>query len=210
MAMVKFIYFDVGGVAINDLSGTDGWSRLKVELGVTPEIDAEFMKAWYPYEHEVLVGRDIETLIPVFRRDFGLDIPEGYSLLNGFLSRFTANKPIWPVIERVKAANKVGLLTNMYPDMLKAIEQKAILPPVAWDVVVDSSVEGLKKPDAKLFELAEKLADAYGKEVLFIDNTIGHVNAAKAYGWQAHYYDAANHTESCKKLKKFLSEQHLI
>ncbi|MDB5186066.1 MAG: hypothetical protein JWL85_589, partial [Candidatus Saccharibacteria bacterium] len=132
--MIKFIYFDVGGVAISDFSGTDEWSNLKAELGVTPEMDAEFMKVWYPYEHEVLVGRNIETLLPIFRQKFGLDIPEDYSLLNGFVSRFTANMPIWSIIEKVKEKNRVGLLTNMYPDMLKAIEQKGILPPVEWDV----------------------------------------------------------------------------
>ncbi|MDB5186252.1 MAG: hypothetical protein JWL85_775, partial [Candidatus Saccharibacteria bacterium] len=75
---------------------------------------------------------------------------------------------------------------------------------------VDSSIEMLKKPDAELFELAEKMANASGEEVLFIDNTIGHINEAKAYGWQVYYYDAANHQESCEKLEKFLSEQDLM
>lgn len=207
--MIKFIYFDVGGVVISDFSGTDGWVQLKAELGVSPEMDAEFMKTWYPYEHEVLVGRDIETLLPVLREKFKLNIPEGYSLLNGFVSRFKANKPIWPIIDKAKQKNRIGLLTNMYPGMLAAIEQKDILPPVEWDVIVDSSIEMLKKPDTKLFELSEQMAKASGKEILFIDNTIGHVNEAKAYGWQVYHYDAFNHQDSCKKLEQFLCELDL-
>lgn len=31
--MIKFIYFDVGGVVIDDFSGNDSWRELKVELG---------------------------------------------------------------------------------------------------------------------------------------------------------------------------------
>lgn len=208
--MIKFIYFDVGGVVISDFSGTDEWSHLKTELGVTPENDAEFMQAWYQYEHEVLVGRDLETLLPIFREKFKLNIPEDYSLLNGFVSRFKANKSIWTIVEKAKKKNRIGLLTNMYPTMLAAIEQKGILPQVEWDVVVDSSIEMLEKPDTRLFGLSEKMANTFGEEILFIDNTIGHINEAKVYGWQVYHYDAANHQLSCQKLERFLLEQKLI
>ena len=40
--MISFVYFDVGGVAIKDFSGSDKWTELKKEVGVTPENDAEF------------------------------------------------------------------------------------------------------------------------------------------------------------------------
>lgn len=35
--MIKFIYFDVGGVAIRDFNGTDKWENLKKELGIPKE-----------------------------------------------------------------------------------------------------------------------------------------------------------------------------
>jgi len=202
--MIKFIYFDVGGVVIDDFSGNDSWRELKTELGVKPEQKDAFDEAWYPLEHEVLVGRDIETLIPVFIEKFKLNLPDNYSLLNGFVSRFKANPPIWPIIKFAKERAGVGLLTNMYPGMFEAIRERNLLPPVKWDVVLDSSIEMLKKPDKKLFELAELRVKVSGKEVLFIDNSIGHIKEAEAFGWQVYYYDSSDHKDSCAKLDKYL------
>ena len=67
--MIKFVYFDVGGVVIDDFSGNNSWQELKDELGIKPEQKDEFDETWYPLEHEVLVGRDIETLLPVLREN---------------------------------------------------------------------------------------------------------------------------------------------
>jgi FMN phosphatase YigB (HAD superfamily) len=208
--MIKFIYFDVGGVVISDFSGNDGWKQLKAELGVTPAMDAEFVKIWRPYEQEVVLGRDLEAFLPILREKFNLNIPDDYSLLSGFVSRFEANKSIWPIVDKAKRKNRVGLLTNMYAGMLTKIEEKGILPKTEWDVVIDSSIEMLKKPDKKLFELAEQMSQANGPEILFIDNTIDHITAAKFYGWQTYYYDASNHQESCRILEKYLLALNLI
>lgn len=208
--MIEFVYFDVGGVAISDFSGTDGWSQLKKELGITPEIDSEFMEIWEPYEQDVVVGKDVEALLPIIRKRLNLNIPEDYSLLNGFVSRFAVNKLIWPLVDAVKKKNAVGLLTNMYPGMLDAIVERDLLPPVEWDAIVESSVEKLKKPDAKFFALAEQKAKFSGQEILFIDNTIGHVEAARNYGWKSYYYDASDHQASCNKLRQYLVEQKII
>ncbi len=42
MKQVKFVYFDLGGVAILDFSGTDKWSQLKMELGIGAEKEKQF------------------------------------------------------------------------------------------------------------------------------------------------------------------------
>lgn len=208
--MIKFIYFDVGGVVVDDFSGNDGWSKFRADLGVTPDMDSAFMEAWYPYEHEVLIGRDVETLVPILREKFGLEISDDYSLLEGFLKHFSANRYIWPIINQAQKKSRIGLLTNMYPGMLTAMDKKGILPNNKWNVVVDSTIEMLKKPDVKLFGVAQKKAGVLGNEILFIDNTVGHTEAAKSFGWNVYDYDSSNHEKSCQKLEQFLSEQQLV
>jgi len=168
--MIKFVYFDVGGVVIDDFSGNNSWQELKTELGVEQEQEDAFDKAWSLLEQEVLVGRDVETLMPILIEKFKLNLPEGYSLLNGFVSRFKVNPPIWQIIQYVNENVGIGLLTNMYSGMFDAIRRRNLLPPVQWSVILDSSIEMLKKPDTKLFMLAEVRAKVRGKEVLFIDN----------------------------------------
>jgi FMN phosphatase YigB (HAD superfamily) len=205
--MISFVYFDVGGVVVDDFSDNNKWQDLKQELGVNESNSAAFEALWKQYALELCIDRDVETLVPIFVKELGLKLPEGYSLLAGFVDRFYANPGIWPIIENLKSKAKVGLLTNMYPHMFAAIEKRHILPKIQWDQIVDSSLELLQKPDRKLFELAEKRAGVPHDEVLFIDNGSEHVQEAETYGWQAFFYDSSNHHAAVRELDSFLSRQ---
>jgi FMN phosphatase YigB (HAD superfamily) len=203
--MISFVYFDVGGVVIDDFYGNNKWDKLKQELGVNATNQAAFEKIWSRYALELCIDRSVDTLLPILSKELDLHFSKDYSLLNGFVSRFYANPDISPVIKDLKHKTKVGLLTNMYPGMFAAIEQKGILPDIKWDVVIDSSIELLQKPDRKLFELAERKAGVPSDEVLFIDNSSEHIKAAKAFGWQTFLYDSSNHYSSIQGLKELLA-----
>ena len=201
--MISFVYFDVGGVAILDFSGTNKWTELKQELGITPEKDIEFEQFWKKYEAEVCVGRNVESLLPLIKHQFGSKLPESYSLLiDGFVKRFEVNKSIWPVIEKIHQKCKIGLLTGQYPGMLDAIKKKGILPDVDWDVVIDSSIEGVTKPDKRIFELAESRSGFKGKDILFIENSPKHIEAAQKFGWFTFLYDPSTPEKSSQELLK--------
>ena len=205
--MISFVYFDVGGVVIDDFYGNNRWSELKQELGINAANQAAFEKIWARYALELCIDRDVETLLPILSKELGLQFPKDYSLLNGFVSRFYANPGIAPVIVGLKRKTKIGLLTDMYPGMFTAIERKGILPDIKWDVTVDSSIELLQKPDRKLFKLAEVKAGAPTEEILFIDNGPEHVKEAQAFGWQTFLYDSSNHPAATQQLNKFLQSQ---
>lgn len=198
---ISFVYFDIGGVVILDFSGTDKWMKLKRELGVSAVRDKEFEAFWDKYEPEVNAGRDVETMLPLIKEKFGSKLPHGFSfLMDGFVNRFTVNRSIWPVIDEIHSGHKVGLLTNMYLHMYEAIKRRGLLPNVTWDVIIDSSVEGIIKPGPAIFKLAEQKAGAKGKQILFVDNTTVNVNAAKAFGWETFLYDPVKPEESSNKL----------
>ncbi len=190
--MIKFIYFDVGGVVIRDFSATNKWAELRRSIGIKPEQDNEFEEFFDKYESEVCVGRDIESLVPMLADKFGLELADNYSFLNDFVDRFEVNQPIWPVLEKIKQKYKVGLLTNQYPGMLDAIIKKGLMPPVYWNVVVDSSVEGIRKPQKEMFEFAQKKVGFHPNEILFVENSKKHVEAAKLFGWQTFLYDSSD------------------
>jgi FMN phosphatase YigB (HAD superfamily) len=184
-----------------DFSCTDSWAKLRRELGVGDDREKEFEAFWDEHEPEACAGRDVETLMPLIREKFGSELPSSYSLLiDGFVKRFKTNRSIWPVIEKAHERSRIGLLTNMYPNMLDAIREYGFLPEAKWDIIVDSSVVGLQKPEPKIFDLAEKMAGAKGKGILFIDNSVKNIDAAKEFGWSTFLYDSANPKESSKKL----------
>jgi epoxide hydrolase-like predicted phosphatase len=202
--MISFIYFDVGGVAMLDFSKTDMWEDLKKELGIRTINNQRFEEIWKEHELEICLNRDVDSLLPLLRKNIKLTIPENYSLLEGFIKRFRVNPEIWPLINELKRKYRIGLLTNMYPRMLDELIKQQLLQDLDWDVVIDSSKVGLQKPDPKIFALAMERAGVKPEEILFVENSDEHIQAAKEAGWQTFLYDPSNIQVSTKVLREHL------
>lgn len=203
--MVKFIYFDVGGVLIRDFSKSKKWIELLGEIGISKEKEKEFLNFWKSFESKVTTGLDVDTLIPLIKKEFQCNIPKNYSLLkDGFVSRFERNETIWPLIDKLKQSYKVGLLTNQYPNMYKLLIKEQLLPDISWDVIINSVIVKARKPQPEIYKLAEKEAGYSGNEIFFIDNLQEHLDGAKSFGWQTFLYDPSNFQKSTKKLSKML------
>lgn len=205
--MISFVYFDVGGVVIDDFSGNNKWSDLKSELGITSENERLFDALYSSYNREFCIDREVDSFLPILEAELGIKHREGYSLLDGFVKRFSKNEPIWPAVAFAQQHAKIGLLTNMYPGMFAAIQRRNILPKCDWDVLVDSSIEHLQKPDEAIFRHAELAAGVAAREILFVDNSPEHVEGARACGWQAYHYDSRNHETSSIQLLRYLEAE---
>ena len=202
--MIKFVYFDIGGVIIDDFSNSDKWQKMKSSIGVRPEIDKEFDGLYDKYEFEGLcLSRHVDSLLPIFSRKFNIKFPEGFSIFKYVIDRFYQNNTIWPIVAEVRKKYGIGLLTNMYVEMFDEITKRGLLPPVNWDVVIDSTTVGLQKPDIKIFELAEERSGFKSKEILFVDNNQKNIDAANDFGWNTFLYDSANHVKSSKELSAY-------
>lgn len=206
MMQYNFIYFDVGGVIIGDFSKTNKWNDLKKSLGVPQPLFDEFDSLWSQYETAICTGRDVEELIPIINNELELEITVNLSLLDEFVTRFDKNDSIVTAIQAAKnCSNGIGLLTNMYTGMFAKIQQAALLPDFEFDQIVDSSVEGTLKPKADFFSIAAERAQCNPENILFIDNSEMHTNAAQELGWNVFLYDSGSYELSTKKLVSFLA-----
>lgn len=207
--MISFIYFDVGGVAMLDFSGTNKWEVLKTEMGVNGENGEAWENVWNKFKNEVSVNRDVDTLVPMFR-EAGFDLPKDYSMLDSFINLFEKNPSMWPVIERVISRQRLGLLTNMYPRLLNELFSRELIPSKeSWEIIIDSSEVGLQKPDRRIYELAQQRAGVKGEEILFVENSPENLQAAKDFGWQTFAYDSSAPKESSKNLLELLSSNSI-
>lgn len=203
--MIKFIYFDVGGVVIKDFSGTDKWFEMKKVMGVKKVFEKEFDQLYNQYEKDGLcLNRPVDSLIPIFAQKFKMGFPPNFSMLDYFINHFEKNSHIWPIIRKVKKYKKVGLLTNMYLGMLERIKERDLISPIDWDLVIDSTEVGLQKPDPNIFKLAQKKTGVKSPEILFVDNSQRNIDAAGNIGWQTFFYDSTNHKQSCQRLAVYI------
>jgi FMN phosphatase YigB (HAD superfamily) len=202
MKKFEFIYFDVGGVVILDFTGTNKWNDMLSSMGVNASNIEQFNTIWNKYKDRVCIDYDVDLMIPELMDYVGLQLPDDFSFLNEFVKRFDSNNSLWPVIEYAKHNYKIGLLTSMYPRMLDSIYNKpGLMPKVDWDVVVDSSIVKLQKPDPNLYDLAQNMSQVENPEdILFIDNAEKNLDYPKKMGWQTFFYDSTRPNESSETL----------
>lgn len=96
----------------------------------------------------------------------------------------------------------IVLVTNATSRLLHDLELLGIRD--QFSIIVNSSEIGVAKPDALFFESALSLAQATPAQALFIDDTLGHVQAAERLGIRSHRYT------SYDELEFFLKQSSLI
>jgi epoxide hydrolase-like predicted phosphatase len=205
MRKINFIYFDLGGVVILDFSKTNKWQELFEAIGIDEEHLGEFRKFFHEYEQQLNTGMSFDIFIERAKHQFKLTIQTGEELLNGFVTRFEVNPTIQPLLSELLEEYRLGLLTNMYPGMFKAIKSRSLLPNINWEVVVDSSLEGFAKPQLEIYLLAQERIGLKPENILFVDNLQRNITTARNLGWETVLYDPLQLEESNEKIKKALS-----
>ncbi|MPM61284.1 hypothetical protein SDC9_108142 [bioreactor metagenome] len=202
---MKFVYFDIGGVLMKDLSDTnDGWGILLKSLGLKDDQRQKFNDYFEVLEKKLDLGEGIEEFVLKMKNDFGVRLPKNYSISDDLVNRFFhKNEEMWRIVEEVKNKHQVGLLTNMYFGMLDLIKNKKLIPDIDW-TIVDSSVEKCRKPDKRIYEIAQDKSGFKGKDILFIDNRQENLEMPKKMGWQTYWYDSSDYEKSNWKLSNFL------
>ncbi|MCA9391948.1 HAD-IA family hydrolase [candidate division WWE3 bacterium] len=199
---IEFIYFDVGGVVVLDMSKNNKFDQMLAEMGLTEEMKQKFSDYFIDkVETDICRGeKTVDSLIPQMRNVYGANLPDDYSFLEDFTSRFEANTKLQEIMINLKKRYPIGLLTNMYPGMLQSISRRGLLPEIDWDAVIDSSIVHHNKPEPEIYELAETLAKTKPERILFVENSQMHIDGAAKRSWQTLLYDPANVDGANKRL----------
>ncbi|MEK7160322.1 MAG: HAD-IA family hydrolase [Patescibacteria group bacterium] len=82
----------------------------------------------------------------------------------------------------------IALFTNNWPNATERILKNVDEDLSVIKHMFESSVEKLKKPDMKFYELVEKRTGAKGNEIFFIDDKDVNLTTAEILGWQTFLY----------------------
>ena len=149
---------------------------------VTPE--------WH-FQHDA--GRPIAEMVAERCAEF----PAHAALIEAYAARFneTIPGPVEGSLELVEALDAKGVplyaITNFGADTWAGFRPTAPVFDRFRDIVV-SGVERLVKPDCAIFALAAQRFGHAPGAMLFVDDSLPNVEAARSCGWQAHrFVDAA-------------------
>ncbi len=192
----KAVVFDVGGVIVR-------WQPLQLMREHLPmvaadEAYAQVFQSWAPGADWLAFDRGAVEPDALAER---IAMRTGYARANieSLIGAIGAHLEPMPdsvaLIARVRAAgHPLGLLSNMprpYADHLEAAHEC-----FGWfDHRAWSGRLGLVKPDRAFFDhVLEQLA-VEPAQAVFIDDSIGHVEAARRYGWGAVHFQSAAQAE---------------
>ncbi len=194
---VRFVYFDINGCLIRFFH--PAFTRLAAETGISAElIETGF---WHLNDLACRGDMTMSEFNEAFADKLGI---ESVDWANYYFEAIDVVDEMQSLLIWAAERYHVGLLSNIMPGFINRMIQEGALPRVAYDQIIDSSVEKSIKPEDKIFEIAETRAGVNPEEILFIDDSRTNLMAAERRGWKVMWFDDYRPDESAKRARSAL------
>lgn len=193
--MIKTILFDIGGV-VTHTDFPSLYAHFAARIGVSPEYVRTYHETHFA---EMLVGKitleqfwnDLKNAGANPQADFKkIWIEEALKIRK-------IDNDVIELIATLRKKYKVGTLSNLTVTR-KMIDEEIQLYE-HFDIVVLSCVEGVKKPDPRIYEIALSRAGVSPNEVIFVDDQQKCTLPAEALGIKTVLFE--NTAQCIEKLK---------
>ena len=209
--MIEAILFDFNGVlttspfahmaALGTDAGVDGQVVLDLMLG---PYDEDTDHAWHRFERGEISAAEYGA--DLFQRAQDANVQLDFGSLADMMSRLEIHDV---VIDRIRALRADGFRTGLVTNNVKeASKQWREMVPVdeLFEVIVDSSEVGMRKPNPAIFRHAlELLGVAAPDRAVFLDDAPGNVAGAQAAGLHGILVDAADPVPALDELAALLT-----
>lgn len=193
---VRFVYFDMNGCLVRSASSAFG--RLSEESGASQDtIETVF----WQYNEDVCRGVcSIDELNTALAERLGIMVDWN----RYYLEAVEATPGMTEFLQWVAGNYRVGILTNTMPNLVQPLLEAAVLPPIDYDAIVDSSVVHALKPEARIYEIAAERAGVPAHEILLVDDDRPNLAAAGKLGWHTMKFHAFQPDESIAAIRDAL------
>jgi putative hydrolase of the HAD superfamily len=187
---VRAVVFDFGGVLISPITTliaeVAAWHDVSMvemlDVLMGPRESSTSDHPWHRAERGELAIAELQREVSPFATAAGLTLrgDEYDRLLCG---EFTVHAEIIDRIVRLRDEGyRLGLLTNSFIEFRDHIESHIDFS--LFDVVVDSSEVGHRKPEPAIYELTTSMLGVSASEILYLDDFAANIEGAKAAGWR--------------------------
>ena len=196
---IDFIYFDVGGVLVNDISVS-----LHSFAEAIHRSDHAVKAIFHEYGEVGARGNmtvDDLKLLMFLRLGVSLSGEARRAALSH--SWIDDMEPILPghrLAADLSKHHKIGLLTNVFRGYYPDFFHRGLVPNLKYKAVVKSCDVGLVKPEEAMYDVATQAAQTEASRILLIDDSKVNVKAAKAFGWSAEHFDERKPEQSVGRI----------
>jgi epoxide hydrolase-like predicted phosphatase len=208
--VIEAILFDFNGVlttspfahmaALGTDAGVDGQVVLDLMLG---PYDEDTDHAWHRFERGEITAAEYGA--DLFQRAQEANVQLDFGSLADMMSRLEIHDV---VIDRVRTLRAEGYRTGLITNNVKeASKQWREMVPVdeLFDVIIDSSEVGMRKPNPAIFLHALELLGTPPERAVFLDDAAGNVAGAQAAGLHGILVDAADPIPALDELDALLT-----
>lgn len=177
---MKHLILDIGGVFYRGWPDEAFWDRWTARTGLTKMVIVDVLSS-SPEHRAAQVGKmTADAAFAAAGARLGLEGSVMRALAeDAYLSDF--NHGIAAAVKRLRAAGvPVSALTNMLSTEAQIMARPEFEG--VFDHVVSSHDVGLAKPDPAIFHAALDRLGAAAADAVFVDDLIGHVEAARSLG----------------------------
>ncbi len=179
---IKFVYFDVNGCLIHFFQRA--FTALAQDTGASADV---IESTFWNYNDAVCRGKmSLEDFNAELARCAGVESVDWQSY---YLDAVEVIPGMDELVRWTAEHYRIGLLTNIMPEVIPALRARGLLPDVEYDVILDSSEAGAIKPERRVFEIALERAGVKPEEMLLIDDDRPNIMAADKLGWHVLWCD---------------------
>jgi putative hydrolase of the HAD superfamily len=190
--MIEAVVFDFGGVFTR--SPFDALDAACTEIGLDPDVglkmvfgpyDEDTDHPWHQVERGELSLREYGEAVKLSARDAGYDL-DPWEVLKGLAAGGTdggvIRQDVVEVVRTIRASDRsTALLTNNAAE-LRDLWRPLLPLDELFDVVIDSSEVGMRKPSAQIFHLTLERLGVEAPASAFLDDAEGNIAGARRVG----------------------------
>lgn len=194
---VKFVYFDINGCLVHF------FQRAFVSLSAMTGAPADAIETtFWHYNDAVCRGEmSMDEFNRVLAERLGID---SIDWSEHYLDAVEPIEGMQELLEWASQHYYVGLLSNIMPEFINKLMARKLLPQITYDSIIDSSVAGAIKPEAKIYEIAQAHTGVSAHEILLVDDSRANIMAAERMGWHVLWFDDYRMTESISRVRAAL------
>jgi len=194
---VRFVYFDVNGVLVRFFHRA--FTDITQDTGARADLAENLF--WRNNDAVCRGSMSLEQLNQAFNEELKT---QNFDWKSYYMNSVEPMPEVKEFVEWCCQYYDVGLMSNTAPGFLDEMRAKTLIPDVNYATVVDSSKVGSIKPEEKIYQIAQEMANVQPNEILLIDNERPNLTAADKVGWQVLSFDDFQPSESINHAKKIL------
>ena len=200
----KWIVFDVGGVLLD-------WERSSAALAKKFGVDHSLLlETVFSYAPKMNIGlMSPEDGWKQILIDIGMPGDPLEAIRRWRSTDFWIQDSLKLASELHAAGYKMAIFTNSWLGLEDELDKKLLPKEInLFKYIVDSSKEGLRKPDPAFYNLLEARLTDKGAAIFLIDDTGKNIPVATKMGWQTHLFDTNDSLSSANQIRSILLSEN--